>query len=53
MPRSEQQREFWSSGGMAGIYNKIIDSKFKVVNLESADDIWKEFKRIFGENANV
>jgi len=53
VPRSEQQREFWSSGGMAGIYNKIIDSKFKVVNLESADDIWKEFKRIFGENTNV
>jgi len=51
VPQSEQQ--LWSTGGMAGVYSKIVDSKFKIVHLDSADDIWKEFKRIFGENTNV
>ena len=51
VPSAEPQ--FWSTGGMAGVYSKIADSKFKIVQLESADDIWKEFKRIFGENTNV
>jgi len=51
VPSAEPQ--FWSTGGMAGVYSKITDSRFKIVLLESADDIWKEFKRIFGENTNV
>ena len=38
----------WTKGGMAAVYEPHADSKFKLVNLESASDIWKEFSRIFG-----
>ena len=39
---------YWSSGGMAKVYQNISDSKFRIVHLETPDDIWIEFKRIFG-----
>jgi len=42
----------WTEGGMAAVYKGISDSKFKIVNLSIVDDIWSEFKRIFG-GANV
>tara|TARA_Y100000034_G_scaffold132603_1_gene196015 strand:+ start:97 stop:1269 length:1173 start_codon:yes stop_codon:yes gene_type:complete len=43
----------WTEGGMAAVYTPIQDSKFKIVNLESPDDIWPQFKRIFGGINNV
>ncbi|HAI40555.1 MAG TPA: sporulation protein YhbH [Maribacter sp.] len=33
---------------ISGAYALLKDSKFKIVNLFHSDDIWKEFKRIFG-----
>ena len=44
---------FFSKGGMAGVYRHISDSKFKIVQIEKVDDIWHEFKRIFGGRVNV
>ena len=47
------EMNFFSSGGMAGVYRPISDSKFKIVQIEKSDDIWAEFKRIFGGRADV
>jgi len=38
---------FWSTGGMAGVYEKVRNSKFKIVHIEKPEDVWSEFKRIF------
>jgi sporulation protein YhbH len=38
---------FWSTGGMAGVYEKIKSSKFKIISIEKSEDVWREFKRIF------
>ena len=47
------EMNFFSSGGMAGVYRPISDSKFKIVQIEKSEDIWAEFKRIFGGRVNV
>jgi sporulation protein YhbH len=38
---------FWTTGGMAGIYGKIVSPTFKIVLIEKPEDVWNEFKRIF------
>tara|TARA_B100000214_G_scaffold375222_1_gene360657 strand:- start:159 stop:1322 length:1164 start_codon:yes stop_codon:yes gene_type:complete len=43
----------WNNGGMATNYSTIADSKFKIVEIESADDIWPQFKNIFGGKIDV
>ena len=43
----------WNNGGMATNYATISDSKFKIVEIESADDIWPQFKHIFGGKIDV
>ncbi len=54
VPETETlQGSFWTEGGMAAVYKPIADSKFKIVNLSSTDDVWPQFKKIFGGNANV
>ena len=45
---SVSNNEFWAKGGMANVYLPIADSKFKIVNIFSKDDIWPQFTRIFG-----
>ena len=50
---AEESHAFWNEGGMANVYSKLSDSKFKIVELESPDCIWREFKRIFGGKINV
>ena len=47
------QGSFWTEGGMAAIYERIADKKFKIVKLNSVSDIWPEFKKIFGGSINV
>ena len=44
---------FWSNGGMANVYLPIVGDNFKIVHLENSNDIWPEFKRIFGGKINV
>lgn len=44
---------FFSKGGMGSVYERISDSKFKIVDLSTPDDIWPEFKRIFGGKVDV
>ena len=44
---AEPGETFWSTGGMAGIYEKIKNSRFKIVFIDKAEDVWSEFKRIF------
>ena len=43
---------FWSEGGMSETYKPISDSKFKIVHLNEEEQVWTEFKRIFGGSAN-
>jgi|TARA_R110001583_G_scaffold37976_4_gene122933 sporulation protein YhbH len=43
----------WNNGGMASNYSTISDSKFRIVEIESADDIWPQFKGIFGGKIDV
>jgi sporulation protein YhbH len=47
---NDGQNTFGFSGQskISGAYIPLKDSKFKVVNIFQRDDIWKEFKRIFG-----
>ena len=33
---------------MAQIYEEIVDDKFKVAEINSKEDIWPQFKKIFG-----
>lgn len=40
--------KLWSEGGMGATYEIISDSKFKIIYLNEPDQIWTEFKRIFG-----
>ena len=49
----QQTGGFWNEGGMANVYKPISDSKFKIVELHSAEDIWPEFKKIFGGSIDV
>ena len=42
--------ELWSDGGMTKHYLPHSDKKFKLVQIDNKDDIWPEFKRIFGGN---
>jgi len=51
VPESEQA--FWTNGGMASVYLPIAGENFKIVHLESSNDIWSEFKRIFGGKINA
>ena len=44
---SSSESSYWSEGGMASVYEPIADSKFKIVKIQSREDIWKEFKKIF------
>ena len=44
---SSSESSYWSEGGMAAVYEPIADSKFKIVKIQSREDIWKEFKKIF------
>lgn len=41
---------FSQDSKISNAYAPLKDSKFKIVNLFHSDDIWKEFKRIFGGN---
>ena len=43
----------WTEGGMAAVYEKIANGRFKIVKLAHVEDIWKEFNRIFGGTRNV
>ena len=42
------EMNFFATGGMAGVYRHLSDSKFKIVQIEKVEHIWAEFKRIFG-----
>lgn len=43
-----EDEAYFNTDPMADIYQIIADDKFKVVEIKSKEDIWKEFKRIFG-----
>ncbi len=49
---SESSQQFWSTGGILNIYNKIKNSKFKTAYLSEKKDVWLEFKRILGGSSN-
>ena len=53
VPTKSTMGNFWSEGGMAVTYLPIADKKFKIVELNSSEDIWPEFKKIFGGSINV
>ena len=42
--------EMWSDGGMSKHYKPHVAKNFKLVRIEDKNDIWPEFKRIFGGN---
>lgn len=43
------ERMHWdNSQKMSGVYSHLVDEKFKIVKLESPDDIWPQFKKLFG-----
>ncbi len=42
--------EMWMDQGMAKHYTPHAGKSFRLVHLENKDDIWPEFKRIFGGN---
>jgi len=44
----EDVSTLWTQGGMASVYEGIADGRFKIVQLSLVEDIWTEFKRIFG-----
>ena len=44
---------FWTNGGMARVYLPIVGDNFKIVHLENSNDVWPEFRRIFGGKINV
>lgn len=35
---------------MSKLYKKLVSNKFKVVEISGKDDIWPEFKKLFGNN---
>ena len=35
---------------MSAVYKPLANKKFKIVNINSKDDIWSEFKKLFGSN---
>ena len=37
----------WEQGGMSRYYEPYAKENFKIIQLESKEDIWPEFKRIF------
>tara|TARA_Y100000034_G_scaffold136777_1_gene215668 strand:- start:2139 stop:3305 length:1167 start_codon:yes stop_codon:yes gene_type:complete len=43
-----QGKSAFSSERMADIYSTISDSKFKIAEVENKDDIWPQFRKIFG-----
>jgi len=45
----------WSdeSSSMSSVYSHAVDGKFKIVKINSPDDIWPQFKRIFGGKFDV
>ena len=47
------QGSLWTEGGMAAVYERISDKIFKIVKLSSVEDIWPEFKKLFGGSLNV
>lgn len=49
----ETETAFWTNGGMANVYLPISGENFKIVHLENSNDIWPEFKRIFGGKLHV
>ena len=49
----DDQMSFFTKGGMSEVYSTISDARFKIVKLVTADDIWREFKRIFGGKVDV
>jgi len=49
MPEEEQR--FWRREGFSKTYENyqpMVDKKFKLLNLESSNDIWPAFKKLFG-----
>ena len=43
-----QGKSAFSSDRMANTYETISDNKFKISEVESKDDIWPQFRKIFG-----
>jgi len=43
-----QGKSAFSSERMADAYEPIADNKFKIVEVEKKDEIWSQFKKIFG-----
>jgi sporulation protein YhbH len=41
------------SSQMSGVYGSITDEKFKIVNINDPEDIWPQFKKIFGGKLDV
>jgi len=37
-----------SENSLAGVYNWMVDDKFKIVNIAKKDDVWGAFKSFFG-----
>ena len=48
-PAGQQEWASWSGGNtMMNVYTPIIDNKFKTMLLQSKDDIWPAFVKLFG-----
>jgi len=48
-PSGQQEWASWSSGNtMMNVYTPLIDNKFKTMLLQSKDDIWPAFVKLFG-----
>ena len=44
----------WANGtNMSDTYTHLVDEKFKIVKLTEPDDIWPQFKKLFGGKINV
>lgn len=53
-PTGQQEWLSWSGGNtMMKVYTPLIDNKFKTLLLESKDDIWPAFVKLFGGINNV
>ena len=47
-PHEETIKWLDKDGALSKIYDWLVDDKFKIVNINKKEDVWKAFKRFFG-----
>ena len=50
--QSKLESTSWKNSRMSTIYKDIKNKSFRIIEIQDKDDVWPEFKRIFGGNSD-